>query len=325
VVVLALLGDVMLGRRVGDALSRAGPGAVFSDDLVAVLGEADAVVANLECCISTRGERWPDPGKPFFFRAPPVAVDALRRLGVSVVTLANNHALDYGYDALMDTLSLLHDAGIATTGAGVDVDAARLPAHLAVGDTTIAIIGCTDHPQDYAASSSRPGVALASLGTTVDRWVLQAIHDAPEDCVMVEPHWGPNMVGAPIARVRSAAAGLRAAGATVVAGHSAHVFHGVSERVLFDLGDFVDDYATDPDLRNDLGLMFLLELCRGEPTRVSAVPIALDYCHTRLASPDEAEWIRARFVSACAAFGTPVLEHDDRLVVDLCDATSRRS
>jgi Bacterial capsule synthesis protein PGA_cap len=324
-VVLGLLGDVMLGRRVAEALSSAGPRALFSDDLVAVLGEADAVVANLECCISTRGERWPDPDKPFFFRAPPAAVDALYRLRVSVVTLANNHALDYGYDALIDTLALLHDAGIATTGAGLDLDEARHPAHLVVRDTSIAIIGCTDHPQDYAAAISHPGVAVASLGGTIDSWVSQAIHDATDDCVMVTPHWGPNMIGAPITRVRRAAAGLRSAGTTVVAGHSAHVFHGIHDRVLFDLGDFVDDYATDHELRNDLGLMFLLELRGGEPTRVSAVPIALDYCHTRLATPDEAAVIRARFVSACAALGTPVLDHGDRLVVDLRARTSSRS
>lgn len=125
------------------------------------------------------------------------------------------------------------------------------------------------------------------------------------------------MTSAPITRVRRAAVAMRAAGATVVAGHSSHLFHGISDRMLFDLGDFVDDYATDPELRNDLGLMFLLELRGCEPTRVSAVPIALADCHTRLATPDEAVWIRARFVSACAAFGTPVFDHGDRLIVEL--------
>jgi poly-gamma-glutamate synthesis protein (capsule biosynthesis protein) len=54
--------------------------------------------------------------------------------------------------------------------------------------------------------------------------------------------------------VRTAAEALVAAGATLVAGHSAHIFHGVAGRVLFDLGDFLDNYAVDPELRNDLGL-----------------------------------------------------------------------
>lgn len=316
-VVLALLGDVMLGRCVGETLSTDGPKQLFDDDLLALLADTDAVIANLECCISTRGERWPDPRKPFFFRAPPIAIEALRLLRVSAVTLANNHALDYGYDALIDTIELLHEAGIATTGAGVDLDTARRPAILALEDTTLALVGCTDHPRAYAATNAQPGVAFTELDEQVDAWLAHAIADEPRACVLVSPHWGPNMVGAPIQRVRAAARALRQAGASVIAGHSAHVFHGIDDDVLFDLGDFIDDYATDPRLRNDLGLMFLLELVGGRPTQVSAVPIALDFCHTRVATTDEATWIRARFVHACSAFGTAVDSCGDRLVVDL--------
>ena len=315
--VLGLLGDVMLGRGVAQVLSDRGPDALFSDDLIAVLSEADAVLANLECCISSRGERWPNPHKPFFFRAPPVAVDALRRLGVTVVTLANNHALDYGYDALLDTLNVLHDAGISTTGAGADLAEARRPARVVVGGTSIAIIGCTDHPAEYAAATTHPGVAYAALGDAIDDWIVGTIRAATAECVVVTPHWGPNMVGSPIGRVRAAAAGLRRAGASLVVGHSAHVFHGIMDRVLFDLGGFVDDYRTDAELRNDLGLMVLLELVGAEPVRASAVPIALDYCRTRLAGPDEALWIRGRFASACAALGTEVRDDEGRFVVDL--------
>ncbi|MEX1126502.1 MAG: CapA family protein, partial [Acidimicrobiia bacterium] len=78
---LALAGDTMLGRGVADALSREPPEALFSDEVVDALRGADLFVLNLECCVSDRGERWPDPMKPFFFRAPPVAVDVLRHLG----------------------------------------------------------------------------------------------------------------------------------------------------------------------------------------------------------------------------------------------------
>jgi poly-gamma-glutamate synthesis protein (capsule biosynthesis protein) len=316
-VVLALLGDVMLGRKVGEVLSSDGPAALFSNDLISALAEADAVLANLECCISTRGEPWPDPDKPFFFRAPLGAVDALRRLGVTIVTLANNHALDFGSDALADTLELLHDAGIETTGAGEDVDAARRPARVVVGGTSICVIGCTDHPADYAATEFRPGVAYAVLAETVDDWIVRAVGASTDDCVIVTPHWGPNMTREPIRRVRSAATVLRAAGASVVVGHSAHVFHGVADRVIFDLGDFIDDYVTHPALRNDLGAVVLLELRRGEPTRATLVPVALDYCHTRLATAEEAAWIRARFTSACAALGTEAHTEGGRVVVDL--------
>jgi poly-gamma-glutamate synthesis protein (capsule biosynthesis protein) len=94
------------------------------------------------------------------------------------------------------------------------------------------------------------------------------------------------------------------------------VFHGVSRHVLYDLGDFLDDYAVDPVLRNDLGMLFLVDLSSAGPRRVEAVPLALDYCHTRLAAGDEGGWIRARFARACAELGTEVHTVDGRVVLD---------
>ena len=107
----------MLGRKVGAAIAERGPESLVAEDVVGVAREADLLVLNLECCISERGERWPDPGKPFFFRAPPAATETLRRLGVSCVTLANNHALDFGAEALLDTFEHLRAAGIDWVGA----------------------------------------------------------------------------------------------------------------------------------------------------------------------------------------------------------------
>jgi len=108
---------------------------------------------------------------------------------------------------------------------------------------------------------------------------------------------------------------LQAAGATLVAGHSAHVFHGVGERVLYDIGDFLDDYAVDPSLRNDLGLLFLVDLDRQGPSRLEAVPLKLEFCHTRLADGDDARWIRRRFRAACRELGTQAVEERGRPVV----------
>ncbi len=95
------------------------------------------------------------------------------------------------------------------------------------------------------------------------------------------------MAASPVPRVRAAGRALVAAGASLVAGHSAHVFQGMEERMLWDLGDFIDGYAVDPLLRNDLGLLWLVTLEPEGPTRVEAVPLRLEYCHTRLAvGPD---------------------------------------
>jgi hypothetical protein len=312
---LALAGDTMLGRGVAAAIG-AGDTPLFSPEVIAFVRDADAFVLNLECCISARGSKWPDPSKPFFFRAPPEAIAVLHDLGADAVTLANNHALDYGTEALADTLDLLDAAGIARTGAGRTIAEARSPALVDAAGTTLAVVGLTDHPRDFAATDDRPGVAYADLWSgEVPGWALEAVAAADADLVLVGPHWGPNMVTEPLPHVRAAATRFRAAGATLVAGHSAHVFHGVDGAVLFDLGDFVDDYAVDPVLRNDLGLVWRVTLDASGPSLVEALPIALDYCFTRVAAADEMHWIERRLRDACAPFGAGVTRTGDVLRV----------
>lgn len=312
---LALAGDTMLGRGVGESLRHLAPEELFAPEVVAAAREADAMLLNLECCISDRGAPWPEPDKPFFFRAPPVAVRALTHLGVRCVTLANNHALDFGEVALLDTVEYLDAVGIGCVGAGPDLEAARAPGLLTVGGLRIAVIGVTDHPSEFAAGPARPGVAYADLRRGVPSWLVETIGTVAADVVVVTPHWGPNMVAEPVGHVRAAATEFVAAGATLVVGHSAHVFQGVRGRVLYDLGDFIDDYRRDPDLRNDLGLLWLVTLDEQGPLRLEALPLRLDYCFTSLAKGDDAAWISQRFTTACGTLDTPVIETDGRLVV----------
>src|SRR6266536_3620511 len=316
-ITVALAGDTMLGRGVAETLREAPRAPLVSPELLELCRSADLFVCNLECCVSDRGAPWPAPGKPFHFRAPPVAAERLAELGVDLVTLANNHALDFGPLALGDTVEHLAACGVAAVGAGGDLPAARRPALLRAGGLEVGVVSVTDHPDDFAAGADRPGVAFAPLGGGVPAWLLDAVRTlaARADAVLVAPHWGPNMTTAPLDYVRRAAAALTGAGATLVAGHSAHLFHGVAGRVLYDLGDFLDDYAVDPVLRNDLGLLFLVHLDERGPRRLEAVPLELGYCHTRLAGPGAAAWIGRRFRAACAALGTEVEGRDDHLEI----------
>src|SRR3954453_11204216 len=152
---LALAGDTMLGRGVADRLADDAGAPLVADEVSAIIAGADAFVLNLECCISSRGERFPDRRKPFFFRAPPVAAERLAELGVSAVTLANNHALDYGPQALLDTLCHLERAGIAAVGAGADDICAREPLLLGCGPLRVRVVAFSDHPASYAAGPGR--------------------------------------------------------------------------------------------------------------------------------------------------------------------------
>lgn len=305
----------MLGRGVVEHLASKRPETLFAQEVVDAARDADLFVLNLECCISNRGAPWPIPGKPFFFRAPPAAVEALSHLGVDCVTLANNHALDFGPEALLDTVRYLSDAGIASVGAGPDVQSARAPAILTANGFRLGVLGIADHPKDFAAGPDRPGIAFADLRTEVPGWLAELVHGTKADAVMVTPHWGPNMTSEPVPHVRAAARQIIGTGASLIAGHSAHVFQGVDGPILYDLGDFLDDYAVDPILRNDLGLMLFVTIDEQGPVRLEAIPLKLDFCYTKLAQGEDAAWVRKRFTEACAAFGTEVTEENDRLVV----------
>jgi poly-gamma-glutamate synthesis protein (capsule biosynthesis protein) len=275
-------------------------------------------VVNLECCISERGE--PAPRRVFHFRAPPAAVEALAHLGVDCVTLANNHALDFGPEALLDTFEHLSAAGIHWAGAGRDELEARTPATVGIGADRLRVIAFSDHPVEYAAGDDRPGIAFWDLAREpLPGWLSESLDQGSDVPTLVAPHWGPNMTESPIPEVRRAAAALGESRAALVAGHSAHLFHGVAGRVLFDLGDFVDDYRVDPLLRNDLGLLWLVDLEPDGPVAIEALPLKLDYCHTRLADGDDASWIAERLVAACAALGTTARGRDGRLAVDTRD------
>jgi poly-gamma-glutamate synthesis protein (capsule biosynthesis protein) len=309
---IGLLGDVMLGRGVAEQIANGAPEQVWSPQVRDLCRGCDLVIANLECCISARGtptERV--RGKPFFFRGPPEAVKSLQAIAVGAVGLANNHALDYEIEALMDTLELTGKAGIAVAGAGPEVARARRGAVVCAGDRSVGLVALSDHPPEFAAGPAEPGIAYADLRGGLPDWAHTELEGLRESCdlVIAFPHWGPNMNPEPAPWQREAAAALQEAGADLVAGHSAHVFHGVGwggrGPLVFDLGDALDDYRVDRVLRNDLGILALWR--PGDPDlELELIGLALDYCYTRLADGEDADWIAARLDRACAALGARV-------------------
>jgi poly-gamma-glutamate capsule biosynthesis protein CapA/YwtB (metallophosphatase superfamily) len=324
---IALAGDTMLGRAVAERLA-ADPGhALLAADLAAIAREADLFMVNLECCISDRGERVRDSDQGFFFRAPPVAAERLADMGVTCVTLANNHVMDFGPEALQDTLTHLQSAGISAVGAGPDEAAAGTPVVLPGGGLRVRVVAATDHPSEYAAAPDRPGIAFADLQHHgIPAWLRECSAPGPgADVVIVSPHWGPKMRAEPVAHVRRAAAALEEAGATLVAGHSAHIPQGPSGRTLFDLGDFIDDYSVESLMRNDLGLLWLITLDAGGPLRVEGVALKLEFAHTRQASQVEATLLLALLEERCAAVGSSVRREGERLVFETGRALLRQS
>ncbi len=300
---IGLVGDVMLGRGVGSAVARQSDVVVWGEQLRALTAGLDLVVANLECCLSLGGRRTRRiAGKPFFFRGPREAVTQLSALGVRAVGLANNHALDFEEWALAETLAVLDHAGIAVTGAGHGPASARRPVVLSARGSRVGVIAFSDHPVEYAAiEDDRLGIAYADLRRGVPAWLHEQLASLRETCdvVIAFAHWGPNMAPDPQPWQLPRAEELQRAGADLVAGHSAHVFHGVAWSaggpILTDLGDALDDYRVDPELRNDLGL---LAIWRPETDELELVGLRLRYAFTDLASGADADWIARRLQHA---------------------------
>jgi poly-gamma-glutamate capsule biosynthesis protein CapA/YwtB (metallophosphatase superfamily) len=311
------MGDVMLGRAVAERLRREPPEAVWSPEVRRLCGSFDALVCNLECCVSERGRPTALVArKPFFFRAPPAAIEALHAIKTTAVGLANNHALDCGPEALEDTLELLERGAIPLTGAGRDADSARRGAVVEAGGRRLGLLALTDHPREFAAGEDSPGVAYADLHRGMPAWAIEELERlrGEADLVLAFPHWGPNMTVRPAAWQRERARDFLEAGADAVAGHSAHVFHGVelSGRgpVLYDLGDALDDYAVDADLRNDLGVLAVWR--PGGKPEIELHGLRLDFCFTDLAHGADADWIANRLARACEEMGTSVERLDEQ-------------
>ncbi|MFB6224174.1 MAG: CapA family protein [Haloarcula sp.] len=299
---IGFLGDVMLGRSVDERWRSdpSGPTAVWGS-MLDHLQSLDGLVANLECCVSDRGE--PRPGRTFHFRATPEwAVSALQRAGVSCAGLANNHLLDFGPAALTDTSAHLRAAGIASTGAGRNRAAAFEPALFDIGPLSIAVVAVTDQSPSYAADSDNPGTAYAPLDPThalTRRRVgsaLAAARDADPDLLVVTAHWGPNWVTEPGETQQSFARWLVDNGADVVHGHSAHVIQGIEvyrgRPIMYDTGNFVDDYAVKDGYRNDRSFLFELQIEGGTLAALELTPVENAYTQVSRADEAVAEWLR---------------------------------
>jgi poly-gamma-glutamate capsule biosynthesis protein CapA/YwtB (metallophosphatase superfamily) len=297
-------GDAMLGRSV-DATwrDRADAATGVWGSLLPRLERLDGLVANLECTVSDRGR--PQPGRVYRFRASPEwALAALERAGADALALANNHQLDYGSAALVDSRRRLVDAGVAVAGAGRDLATAARPATATVGDLNVALVSATDQARGDGAGPERPGVAQLPLaaGYPETREFLGALVEralaTDPDLLVASLHWGPNWRERPSPGRRDLARWLIDRGVDVVHGHSAHVVQGVERYrgrpILYDCGDLVDDYVVKPDLRNDRSALFEVVLAEGAVAGVRIVPTEIRAAAVHRARSDAAAWLRER-------------------------------
>lgn len=252
VVRLAAVGDVMLGRALGDQLASGEAGNPFSA-VIPMLAKADITVGNLE---SALGEGGAPENKGYTFIAPPEAAPALAEAGFDLLSLANNHAMDYGPQTLLAGIDLLRAEGIAAVGAGQDEAAAHRPVVLEANGLTIAFLAYVDVPVEvrgfdartWQASAARPGVAWADP-KLIGRDVSAAAQRA--DLVVVLLHSGYEYVIKPSPVQRATAQAAIDAGAALVIGHHAHILQpieiGGRRTIIYGLGNFAFEDAGPPE------------------------------------------------------------------------------
>ena len=317
-------GDVMIGRTVSAWIRRSGPQYPLRG-VARQLRDADLAVVNLECAITNSLHHWKGAPKAFYFGAPAAAVTSLSDAGIDLVSLANNHILDYDVAGLADTLGQLRAHGIGHAGAGAHIGQALAPALVERGGTRFAMVAMCDHQADFAATLDRPGMAYidfsdqAAALALIDK-ALAPVRQAGVDWPILSLHWGPNMAPEPSPLFRRIAHAAIEMGWKIVFGHSPHIFHGLELYrgcpILYAAGDLVDDYRVDPVLRNDHQLLFELDIAGGALRKVLLHPVVIADCQARPASGAQYDYIARRITALSDAMGTQVNRFQEQLWID---------
>lgn len=238
VVRLIAVGDVNLGRQVGQEILRGDTLFPFSfvRDTFATY---DIVFANLECTLSDQEGETQHPKNNLIFTGPPAGGATLKRGGVTVVSTANNHALDYGVRAHAETITYLNNEGVKFTGTSKDSSLLYSPLLFTKHSIRFALLACTD-VMNIDDPRWKRFVAEADTGK-----MLPAIRASRQiaDVVIVSYHGGEEYTPKPVKRTEWFAEQAISAGADLFLGHHPHVPHGIKSingRIIaYSLGNFV--------------------------------------------------------------------------------------
>ncbi len=273
-VTIAAVGDMQFDRQVQKLIITSGGSAPLAE-VAERLAAADIAVGNLESTLSDLGTRIPD--KSYTFKGDPRGVEGLALAGFDFLALGNNHTLDCGTDAFVDTVARLDASGIGHAGAGLNKAEAWTPAVRDLNGTTVAFLSFSHVlPPGFIATDSRPGIAQGRSNMDEVEAAIRAA-DAEYDYVLVSFHWGveyeDDCNGEQVRDARRAVD----AGADMVLAHHPHVIQAVEyyngKVIAYSLGDFVFDHYS-----RKTGEAFILEADLGPAgvANVRIVPVYLD-------------------------------------------------
>ncbi len=266
-------------------------------------------VVNLETAVTTSEAAWPRKG--IHYRMNPANVPCLSALGVDCCTLANNHAMDWGREGLLETLSVLSAAGIRTAGAGRNAAEASAPAVLPIASGKRVLVYAfaledSGTPAAWRATERHAGVNWFEdlSNRTVDVIAHHVdLHRQDGDLVIASIHWGPNWGFAiDTEQRRFARKLLERADVDLVYGHSSHHVKGIEvhegKLILYGCGDFINDYegiSGNAAYRGDLSLMYfpVLDAENGKLQELVITPTCTRRFRVSLAGAQERSWLMA--------------------------------
>ncbi len=265
---LIFAGDIYFSPYVLERYANEGIQGAVSEKLLAEMKQGDITMANEEFPFSIRGEQAPD--KQFTFRVDPSYVKALGEMGIDVVTLANNHALDYGAQALSDTFEALDGAGVAYVGAGADLARASQPYFAQAAQKTFGFLAASRviPVPEWNIEYQQPGM----LCTYDSKLLCEAIKKARQQCdfLTVYVHWGIERDNTPQDYQRQLAREYIDAGADLVVGAHPHVLQGIEyyngKPIAYSLGNYI--------FNQEIGMTALLKVVvpvEGQP-RLQLIP-----------------------------------------------------
>lgn len=277
-VVMLFAGDVYFSDHVLNAYDKAGGiHGVLDEGIRAEIEKADIFMVNQEFPFTQRGSAAAD--KQFTFRLPESRMHLLQEMGVDIVTLANNHILDFGTEGLLDSCRALDEAGIRYVGGGEDFERASALEIIPAGQKKIGFLGTSRVYMDsgWAAGKGHPGV-FSTYDTTLP---LKAIREAGQQCdfLVVYVHWGVEKETVPKDYQRAMGKAYIDAGADLVVGSHPHVLQETEEyngkMIVYSLGNFV--------FGSSIPKTALLKVTLGEEgVQASMIPCTSSGGYTRL-------------------------------------------
>jgi gamma-polyglutamate biosynthesis protein CapA len=278
-VTLAAAGDVLFARGCGKQIARHGADWPF-DKTRDILKGADLAFCNLECPLSTRGVA---QKRRFLFRADPRQATTLHANGFDVVSLANNHTLDYGRNAMLDTVDAVRKAGMTPLGAGrIRTDALRVRV-VKRGGLRVGFLAYNDLPSfGVVLLPDRPGVASLDSGS-----LPREIKAAKSRCdvLVVSLHWGSEYMKIPTERQKAMAHLCIDSGADLILGHHPHVLQPTEvyrgKPIVYSLGAFIWDGRV---FGADKSAIYLFEMGRSSVRLSKTIPVRIVGCQPRLAA-----------------------------------------